>query len=109
MPQFLLKRFLTFIATLFAASLVVFLVLQVLPADPAQVMLGVDASPETLAALRKQLGLDHPAPERYVAWLFGLLHGDLGVSYTYHVPVSELVGERLVVTVPLALIAMTLT
>jgi peptide/nickel transport system permease protein len=109
MPQFLLTRLLAFLATLLAASLIVFLVLEVLPGDPAQVMLGTEASPETLAALRQQLGLDQPAATRYLAWLWGLLHGDLGMSYTYHVPVSELVGERLVVTVPLALIAMALT
>ena len=109
MLAFLLRRLLAFLATLVAASLVVFVVLEVLPGDPAQVMLGIDAEPETLEALRKQLGLDRSAPERYFAWVGGLVRGDLGVSYTYSVPVAELVGERLVVTVPLALLAMALT
>jgi peptide/nickel transport system permease protein len=109
MAAFLIRRFATFLATLVAASLVVFVVLEVLPGDPAQVILGVDAPPETVAALRTQLGLDRPAPERYLAWMGGLLHGDLGVSYTYDVPVAELVGERLALTVPLALMAMLLT
>lgn len=109
MVTFLLRRLLAFVATLVAASLVVFIVLEVLPGDPAQVMLGIDAEPETLEALRKQLGLDRSAPERYFAWVGGLVRGDLGVSYTYSVPVAELVAERLVVTVPLALLAMALT
>ncbi|MCC7275283.1 MAG: ABC transporter permease [Alphaproteobacteria bacterium] len=109
MAFFLLRRFLTLVATLLAASLVVFLVLEVLPGDPAQVMLGVDAQPDTVEALRRRLGLDRPPVERYVAWIAGLATGDLGISYTYSVPVAELVAERLVLTVPLALIAMALT
>src|SRR4051794_10993803 len=106
MISFLLRRGAGFAATLVAASLVVFVVLEVLPGDPAQVMLGTDASPDTVAALRAQLGLDRPAPLRYLAWVGGLLTGDLGTSYTYHVPVGELVGDRLAITVPLALLAM---
>ena len=109
MPQFLLQRLVAFVATLVAASLVVFLVLEVLPGDPALVMLGTEALPETLAALREKLGLERPAPERYLSWVGGLLRGDLGVSYTYNVPVSELVVERLFVTVPLALLSMSMT
>lgn len=109
MAFFLLRRFVTLIGTLLAASLVVFLVLEVLPGDPAQVMLGVDAQPETVEALRHKLGLDRPPVERYLAWVGGLATGDLGVSYTYSVPVAELIGERLALTVPLALIAMALT
>jgi peptide/nickel transport system permease protein len=84
-------------------------VLEILPGDPAQVMLGIDAQPDTLAALRKQLGLDRPPVERYLVWLGGLATGDLGVSYTYSVPVAQLVVERLAVTLPLAVIAMALT
>ena len=109
MALFLLKRFTGFIVTLIAATLVVFLVLEVLPGDPAQVMLGVDAQPDQLRALHAELGLDRPAGLRYLAWIGGLVQGDLGTSYTYHVPVAELVGERLAVTVPLALLAMALT
>ena len=109
MTLFLLKRVAILIATLLVTSLVVFLVLEILPGDPAQVMLGIDAQPDTLAALRQQLGLDRPPVERYVAWLASLVTGDLGVSYTYAVPVADLVVERLAITLPLALIAMTLT
>jgi peptide/nickel transport system permease protein len=109
MPSFLLRRLVAFVLTLVAASLVVFVVLEVLPGDPALVMLGIDAEPETLEALRRQLGLDRPAAERYLVWVAGLVRGELGISYTYNVPVSELVAERLAVTVPLALLAMALT
>jgi peptide/nickel transport system permease protein len=109
MFSFLLRRVVGLGATLLAASLVVFVVLEVLPGDPAQVMLGTEASPDTVAALRKLLALDRPAPERYLGWLGGLLTGELGTSYTYRVPVAELIGDRLAITVPLALLAMTLT
>jgi peptide/nickel transport system permease protein len=109
MTLFLAKRLGILLATLLVTSLVVFLVLEILPGDPAQVMLGTEAQPETLAALRAQLGLDRPPVERYLAWLGGLATGDLGVSYTYSVPVADLVRERLAVTVPLAVIAMALT
>jgi peptide/nickel transport system permease protein len=71
-------------------------------------MLGVGAQPDTLAALRAELGLDRPIVERYLRWLGGLLTGDLGRSYTYGVPVAELVAERLVVSLPLALLALSL-
>jgi peptide/nickel transport system permease protein len=105
---FLARRLLALALTLLAASLIVFTVMEVLPGDPAAVMLGVGAQPDTLAALRAELGLDRPVVERYLRWLGGLLSGDLGRSYTYGVPVAELVAERLVVSLPLAVLALTL-
>ncbi len=108
MSVFLARRLLALGLTLLAASLIVFTVMEVLPGDPAAVMLGVGAQPDTLAALRAELGLDRPVVERYLRWLGGLLTGDLGRSYTYGVPVAELVAERLVVSLPLALLALTL-
>jgi peptide/nickel transport system permease protein len=109
MVVFLVRRCAGFLAALAAATLIVFLVLEVLPGDPARIMLGVEAQPESVALLRRELGLDRPAPERYITWIGRLLRGDLGSSYTYHVPVAELVGERLAVTVPLALISTCLS
>ena len=109
MLVFLLKRFAGFVGALIGATLVVFIVLQMLPGDPAEVMLGTEARPEQVKALRAELGLDRPAPERYAAWVGGLLSGDLGRSYTYQVPVAELIGGRLLVTVPLALLSMAMT
>ena len=95
--------------TLMVASMVIFVVLEILPGDPASYMLGLDAREDTLAALRAQLGLDKPAIVRYFNWIGGLLSGDLGISYTYDVSVSELILERMVVSVPLALFAMILS
>jgi peptide/nickel transport system permease protein len=109
MLAFLVRRLGTFLATLFATSVVVFLVLEVLPGDPALLMLGIDAQADALQALRTKLGLDRPPLERYVVWMAKFVVGDLGISHTYGVPVSELIGERLVVTLPLALISMALT
>jgi peptide/nickel transport system permease protein len=109
MSLFLSKRFATMVATLLFTSLVVFLVLEVLPGDPALVILGVDAQPEQLAQLRTQLGLDAPMAVRYGRWLGGMLVGDFGISYAYKVPVVGIIGERLALTVPLALMAMALT
>ncbi|MDX5593589.1 ABC transporter permease [Pseudovibrio sp. SPO723] len=95
--------------TLFAASIVVFVVLEVLPGDPAQVMLGISAQEDTLAALREQLGLNAPILTRYVDWVLGMLQGDFGISYTYNVSVSELIAERAAVSLPLAAIALILS
>ncbi len=109
MSGFLVRRLAGLALTLLAASLVVFLVLQVLPGDPAALMLDAQARPDTLAALRHQLGLDRPAWLRYVTWIGGLLTGDLGRSYTYSVPVAELVAERIMVTLPLSVMAILLS
>lgn len=109
MTVILIRRLVTLLLTLIAASLIVFAVLELLPGDPAAVMLGTGAEPETLRAVRAELGLDRPAPERYLVWVGGLLAGDLGQSYTYDVPVSELILERVVVSLPLALMAIVLS
>ena len=82
--------------------------LDVLPGNAAEVMLGESATPESVAALSAKLGLDRPAIVRYADWLKGLARGDLGTSIAYDTPIAQLVGERLLVTVPLALLAMTL-
>jgi len=95
--------------TLLVASLVVFAVLDLLPGNVAQVMLGESATPEATAALTAKLGLDKPAPQRYLHWLGGLVTLQLGNSHSYDAPVTELIAERLAVTVPLALLAMGLT
>ena len=109
MSVFLLKRLITLIATLIGASVVVFVVLEILPGNAAQTLMGPDASPEAVQALAIKLGIDRPPLERYWSWISGMLTGDLGLSYAYGSPVSELVLERLALTVPLALMAMALT
>ena len=109
MGLFLAKRILTLIATLMGASIVVFLVLEILPGDAAQVMMGPDAAPEAVKALATKLGLDRPPMERYGHWVKGMLTGELGDSYAYSSPVFDLIAERLALTFPLAVLAMGLT
>ena len=109
MGIFLIKRFATFVATLLAASVLVFAVQGMLPGNAAQVMLGESATPEAVAALSAKLGLDQPAGVRYGHWIRGFVTGDLGTSVSYDTPVAELITERLAVTAPLALMAMALT
>ena len=105
MSVYLARRLLSLLLTLLAASVVVFVVLQVLPGDPAALMLGTGAREDTLAALRGKLGLDAPAWLRYLRWTGGMLSGEFGVSYTYGVPVAGLIAQRAVVSLPLALLA----
>jgi peptide/nickel transport system permease protein len=109
MAPYLLRRLISLTLTLVAASLVIFLMIEVVPGDPASYMLGLNAAPDTVAALREQLGLTGTPVERYFAWISGMLAGDFGISYTYRVPVSELVAERLWVSLPLALYALALS
>lgn len=109
MTSFLAKRLVSGLATLLLASLVVFSVMEILPGDPAQLMLGMNANEQALQALRQQMGLDQPAVVRYFAWIGGLFVGDFGRSFTYSSPVIELIGERAIVSLPLALISLTLS
>lgn len=90
------------------ASLVVFATIELVPGDPAALMLGLNASPEAVEALRAELGLQGSAVGRYVNWVTGFVQGDFGLSYTYRVPVADLVAERLAVSLPLALLALGL-
>ena len=109
MLAFLLRRLVSLIVTVWLASIVVFAVLQLVPGDPALLMLGVNAQPDTLAALRSQMGLDQPILTRYLQWAGALARGDLGISLTYARPVAELVAERLAVTLPLALLSLLIS
>ena len=109
MTAYLLRRLLSLSLSLVAASLVIFLVMEVVPGDPASFMMGINADPQAVAALRSQLGLDEPLPLRYIGWVTGLLQGDFGISYTYRVPVSELIAERVVISLPLTLYALALS
>lgn len=108
MAVFLLRRCLALAATLFVAALLIFAALEVLPGDPAAVMLGVSATPEAVAAIRAELGLDAPAISRFFGWIIGFAGGDLGISYAYRVPIFGLIAERLLVTLPLASLALAL-
>lgn len=95
--------------TLFLASIVVFAMMDILPGDPARLMMGISATEDSVQALREQMGLNAPLIERYVSWLGGFLTGNMGRSYTYSVPVSELVSGAIGVSLPLALMALILS
>ena len=109
MSVFVLRRLLTLVATLVGASLIIFLVLDALPGNAAQMLMGADASPDAVRALTVKLGLDQPLFYRYVHWVGGMMAGDLGNSYAYGTPVAELIMERLTLTVPLAVMSMLMT
>jgi peptide/nickel transport system permease protein len=109
MILFALRRLLGFAATLLLTALVIFWLLDLLPGDPAQFMLGMNATPESVARLRAQMGLDAPAPQRFLDWVLGMLRGDFGISYTQRAPVADLIWGRLGVTLPLAIMAMVIS
>src|SRR5690606_34540877 len=109
MLRLVLSRLVSLAVTLLAVSLAIFLILEILPGDPAAIMLGTSAREDTLAALRQELGLDRPALVRYLDWIGGILHGDFGTSITYNMPVSTLVAARMHVTVPLSLLAILIS
>jgi len=109
MLAYALKRLFILAISLAVASLVIFLVVEVAPGDPASFMLGINARPDTVAALRAELGLDLPVHERYLAWVSGMVQGDFGTSYTYRAPVAQMVAERVQVSLPLALYALLLS
>ncbi|MGH7313887.1 MAG: ABC transporter permease, partial [Candidatus Rokuibacteriota bacterium] len=107
MRRYTLRRGAAFIATLFFVSVLVFVVIRVLPGDPAQLIMGTEGSPEAVARLREALGLNRPLVVQYVDWLARALRGDLGVSIQYDVPVGRLIVSRLPVTLPLTVMAAT--
>ena len=109
MLRYSLKRLLSLLISLAVASVVIFLVIEVAPGDPAAIMLGINAQPDTLASLRAELGLDVPKWQRYLNWVGGMVQGDFGTSYTYRTPVADMIAARMQVSLPLALYALTLS
>jgi len=108
-PLFFLRRLLSFVLTLLATSVVVFAVLELLPGNAAQVILGETATPESIAAMEDKLGLNQPAASRYMSWMGSMLQGQTGLSISYDTPTGQLMAERMQVTFPLAVMAMGLT
>jgi len=106
MAAYLLKRIFILLLTLLLVSMVIFVVLMVIPGDPAQIILGIHATPETLENLRRQLGLNRPVVIQYLSYMKNLPLGDFGRSITYDIPVGSLIFSRLQVTIPLALLSL---
>ena len=109
MLRFALRRTVSLAMTLLAASLIIFIAIEVVPGDPASYMLGLNAQPETIAALREELGLNVSKPRRYLDWVSGMLRGDFGTSYTYRTEIAPMIADRLVISLPLALYALLLS
>ena len=103
--KYIAKKAVTMLVTLLIISALAFLAFEVIPGDPTTKMLGTEWTAERAAALRAELGLDAPLPLRYIRWLGGFFGGDLGVSYSYGVPVRELLHGKLGVTAALSLLA----
>ena len=108
MLQFLIRRLLAVIPVLFVVAVVVFLILRLTPGDPAAVIAGNSATLEDIANIRRQLGLDEPLLTQFVIWFKGILAGNLGHSFYFRLPVTELIGQRLEPTFMLALCTIVL-
>jgi len=106
MATYLVKRTLILIVTLLIVSIVIFAILMVIPGDPAQIILGINATPETLRNLRQQMGLDRPAIVQYLYYMKHLVMGDFGRSITYEVSITTLILSRLQVTIPLTILSL---
>lgn len=105
---FVVRRLVLLLPVLVGMSIVVFLLLRLVPGDPASVILGLRATPQGLAVIRDQLGLDLPIAEQYLHWVGNLLQGDLGQDYRSNIPVTTLLADRLPVTIELTLLALVL-
>lgn len=105
MQRYVVRRVGALAVTLFFVSLLVFVVVRVLPGDPALIILGLEANADSVARLRQALGLDQPVPVQYAQWVGHALRGDLGRSIQYDLPVGALILSRLNVTLPLTLLA----
>jgi peptide/nickel transport system permease protein len=106
---YILRRFIQAIPVTFLATIVIFLGLRLLPGDPALILAGQDATPETLQAIREANGLNEPLPAQYVIWLNNVVHGDFGVSFFTKTPVAQLLQQRIPATLELGIAGMILS
>lgn len=103
--KYMLKKLGILLATLFIVSLLSFLAFQVIPGDAALSMLGTEATPERLSALQEELGLNKPLPLRFLDWLLHFVRGDMGTSYSYRMPVEDLILDKIPITLTLGLMS----
>lgn len=109
MRQYLFLRIAQLIPVLFLASIAIWALMYLLPGDPVFAMLGPNATPEQVTAIRAQLGFDQPVPAQYLGWLGRVLRGNFGVSYQTGLPVPELIGSRAIATLQLGTMAFVLS
>ena len=103
--KYLAKKFGSLLLTLLLVSFLSFFAFSVIPGDAAKSQLGTEATPERIEALQKEMGLDRPVLERYASWVTGFFHGDLGTSYSYSMPVGELIRDKVPITIAITVIA----
>lgn len=104
--RYLAAKVISLLVTLAAVSVITFLILRVIPGDPAQIILGTETPGDQLAALQRELGTDRPLPVQYLTWAASVARGELGISIRHKRPVMELIGERLPVTLGLTWLAL---
>jgi len=104
--RYLAGKVASLVATLLVVSVITFIVLRIIPGDPAQLILGADSPGDSLRELQHELGTDRSLPVQYVSWLDSVLRGELGVSLRHKRPVIDLIVERLPVTLALAVLAL---
>ncbi|MBX5436544.1 MAG: ABC transporter permease [Alicyclobacillaceae bacterium] len=109
MTTMLLRRLVQAVIVLFIVTVIVFLIMHLIPGDPAQIMLGSTATQEQIDALRHQMGLDKPLVVQYFLWLGNVLHGNLGTSIFYNQPVTQLLAVRLPITLQLGLYSLVVS
>ncbi|MFA6734502.1 MAG: ABC transporter permease, partial [Sphaerochaetaceae bacterium] len=109
MKKYVIRRVLSIIPVLLIVSVVVFSIVYLIPGDPAAVILGDNATPEDIMALRTRMGLDDPPVTRYFHWLGNVFSGDLGVSVSNNTPVSEMLKSHMLPTLSLAIYAMIIS
>ncbi len=107
--KFIIKKAASLLITLVFVSLLVFLSFEFIPGDPASSLLGTQATPEKVEALREEMGLNRPTLVRYLDWSSGFIRGDMGTSYSYHIPVKEMVGGKVPITLALTLLSFCFT
>lgn len=103
--KFIFKKLTGLIIALLIVSMLAFLAFEVIPGDPARSILGTEATEAKVQALREEMGLNRPLPQRYGQWVKDFVTGDMGTSYSYQVPVREMIGDKVPITVTLAVMA----
>ena len=107
--KYIIKKIIGLIITLLIVSILAFFVFEVIPGDPARTILGTEATESKVQALREEMGLNRPLTERYVQWGKDFLTGDMGISYFYQIPVREMIGDKLPITVAMTVLAFCFT
>lgn len=103
--KYVIKKITGLIIALLIVSMLAFLAFEIIPGDPARTILGTEATESKVQALREEMGLNHPLPQRYGQWVTDFLKGDMGTSYYYQEPVSKMIGDKIPITIAMTVIA----